>query len=140
MKEKVDISHHVSPKMFWFITLMILLLPVTMQYRLLLFGVYTKGQVVGVEHVSTLGIVNIGPDKYSIIRFSTPDGTVVQFYGPENFEYPVGRELKVVYNPKNPKECSVFSIGAIYAGRKAIVPGILFLLWMAFYLAFRTKK
>lgn len=140
MKARVDISHHVTPKLFWFVTLMILLMPVTTQYRLLLFGNYTIGEVIGNEYVRTLGMSAFGPDKYPVIQFSTADGKVVQFYGPENFDYPVGSNLRVVYNPANPTECIVFSLGAIYTGRKAITPGILFLLWMAFYLAFRTKK
>lgn len=140
MSAKVDISHHVSAKLFWFVTLMILLLPVTTQYRLLLFGNYTSGKVVGEKFVRTLGISALGPDKYPVIQFSTTDGKVIEFYGPENFDYPVGTILRVVYNPVKPTECIVFSFGAIYTGRKAIIPGILFLLWMAFYLAFRNKK
>lgn len=140
MKTQVDISHHVTPKLFWFVTLMILLLPVTTQYRLLLFGNYTAGEVVGEVYVRNFGISAFGPDKYPVIQFSTADGKVIEFYGPENFDYPVGAILRVVYNPAKPTECMVFSLGAIYTGRKAIIPGILFLLWMAFYLAFRNKK
>jgi len=119
---------------------MIILLPVTTQYRLLLFGNYTTGVVVGEEYVRTLGISALGPEKYSVIQFSTADGKVVEFYGPENFDYQVGSILRVVYNPAKPTECMVFSLGALYTGRNAIIPGILFLLWMAFYLAFRNKK
>ncbi|HOK84844.1 hypothetical protein [Tenuifilum sp.] len=140
MKTQVDISHRISPKLFWFVTLMIITLPITTQYRLLIFGEYTTGEVVGVEYEKTLGISAFGPDKYPIIVFTTLEGKSVQFYGPENFEYPKGTMLKVVYSPNNPTDCMVFSFGALYTDRKAIIPGILFLLWMAFYLAFRNKK
>lgn len=135
-----DISHRVSAKLFWFITIMILLLPITTQYRLLIFGKYTTGEVIGQEHVGTFGVSAFGPDKYPVIRFTANHSTVVQFYGPENFEYPIGTHLNVVYDPLRPTDCMVVSIGAIYTGRKAIIPGILFLLWMAFYFAFRSKK
>ena len=140
VKGKVDISHHVTAKLFWFITLMILLLPITSKYRLLIWGSYTTGVVVGEENVRYFGFSVFGPDKYPVIRFTTTDGEIIQFYGPENFEYPMGSVLKVVYNPKKPTDCMVFSIGAFYTHPKAIVPGILFILWMAFYLAFRAKK
>lgn len=119
---------------------MILLLPVATQYRLLIFGNYTVGEVIGEEYVKTLGISALGPDKFPVIQFTTSDGKVIRFYGPENFDYPVGTILRIVYNPAQPTECMVFSFGSIYTGRKAIIPGILFLLWMAFYLAFRATK
>ena len=140
MKTQVDISHRISPKLFWFVTLMIITLPITTQYRLLIFGEYTTGEVVGVEYEKTLGISAFGPDKYPIIVFTTLEGKSVQFYGLENFEYPKGTILKVVYSPNKPTDCRVFSFGALYTDLKAIIPGILFLLWMAFYLAFRNKK
>jgi len=62
MKTQVDISHRISPKLFWFVTLMIITLPITTQYRLLIFGEYTTGEVVGVEYEKTLGISAFGPD------------------------------------------------------------------------------
>lgn len=92
------------------------------------------------EYVRTLGISELGSDKYPVIQFLATDGKVIRFYGPENFDYPVGTILRIVYNPAQPTECIVFSFGAIYTGSKAIIPGVLFLLWVAFYLAFRTKK
>ncbi len=139
MKGRVDISHHVPAKLFWFITIILLSLPVTTQYRLLIFGKYTNGIVVDHKQVNDLGIATLGSDVYPVIQFKTQNEEVFQMYGFENFEYPIGTQLRVVYNPDNPKSCIIFTFGNLYTSRRAIIPGILFLLWLAFYLAFKSK-
>ncbi|QKG79248.1 DUF3592 domain-containing protein [Tenuifilum thalassicum] len=140
MKSKADISFKISRKLFWFITIMILLLPITTRYRLLIWGEYTKGVVVGVEDVQLSILQGLGPDKFPVIQFATKDRQIIEFFGPENFDYPIGKELWVVYDTENPNKNTLLTLGALYASKKSILPGILFIIWMAFYFAFKTNN
>jgi hypothetical protein len=44
-----DVSFRISRKNFWFITFLIVLLPISSKYRLLIFGKRTQGVVVANE-------------------------------------------------------------------------------------------
>lgn len=134
-----EISFRVSKTQFWIITLLILLLPVSSKYKLLIYGKKTEGVVVNHKKV-TAGLSRIGGyDIYSVIQF-TADSLTVRMYGPENTIYDIGERLTVIYDRNNPRKCIIFSLGYLYTTTGVVLPAIVLLLWLAFYLAFKERK
>ena len=134
-----EVSFRISRKNFWFITFLIILLPISSKYRLLIFGKRTQGVVVSNEVKSSAFFQSHGYDTYPVIEF-TADSLTLKMYGPENTTYEVGRRLTVIYNPNNPYSCMILTLSYFYTGRGVILPGTIMLLWISFYLTFRSKE
>ncbi len=124
----------ISRKKFILITLMFLLLPISANYRLLLFGIKTTGIVTKQEH----DITN-SRTKYSVIHFNA-DSCSIDFIGPEDVVYPVGKEVTIYYNRKNPQKFIMFNFAGLVLNNKMIVPGVFLLMWFAFYLTIRNTQ
>lgn len=125
--------------MFWVVTACLVLLPFSMSYKLLLFGVRTHGFVVPICSVDVQQAGYCVATSKSIIQFEA-DGVVVRMYGPENFEYNEGEVVDVVYLKDSPTTCMVYSLGALFVNPKSAVAGVLLIVWLAFYFAFRDKR
>jgi hypothetical protein len=133
-----DVSFRISRKNFWFITFLIVLLPISSKYRLLIFGKRTQGVVVANEVKSSAFYQSHGYDTYPVIEFTT-DSLTLRMYGPENASYEVGHRFTVIYNPDNPYSCMILTLSYFYTGRGVILPGTIMLLWISFYLTFRSR-
>jgi len=133
-----EVSFSISKLQFWIITLLILLLPISSKYKLILFGGKAEGTVVVHQKIAT-GFSRLnGYDTFAVIEFKT-DSATVRMYGPENFVYEIGDKFNVYYDKSNPKNCMILTLGFIYTGRSIVLPGIILIIWLAFYLAFREK-
>jgi hypothetical protein len=124
----------ITRKQFFIITFLFLLLPFSVNWRLFLFGGQTKAIVIK----KTLPVIenNYVPeniDKFSIIRYNV-NGLEIEFLGPENIIYPIGKEFTVFYSKKNPKEYVLFSFSGLLMNNKMLLPFALFVLWISFYL------
>jgi hypothetical protein len=125
----------ISRYQFYIITFLILLLPLSSSWKLLLFGEKTKGIVTGhiKKYVQGGNYASPSFEKTSVIQYS--DGKqYYEFYGPEEIVYPVGKEITIFYNPKKPKKFLMFNFVGLFFSQKMIFPGVLLIVWAAFYL------
>lgn len=133
-----EISFKISRLQFWIVALLILLLPLSSKYKLIIWGKKTTGKVVHHHKVGS-GLRLGGNDTFSVIQFKA-DSVTVRMYGPENTIYELGESITVFYNKNNPEDCLILTFAYIYTGRSAIIPFVLLLLWIAFYMAFKDKQ
>ena len=125
----------VSKARFYFILILILLLPVSKKYKLLLFGERTEGVVVDYAEMIHLPVNYIDWHNCAIIRFDANKETHYM-RGPEDVMYEPGRKMKVIYDRKNPSKSLIPTFTYFYSIPNALIPGILLLLWIAFYTSF----
>lgn len=125
---------------FYLITLLILLLPLSSSWRLLIFGEKTKGVVMGVRKVIVKGGLDspASLERTSIIRFTSGD-KYYEFTGPGEIIYPAGKEITVFYNPRNPEKFLMFNFAGLFLSEKMIIPGVLLIIWAAFYFTVTGK-
>lgn len=126
---------YISRRMFYFVSILFLLLPFSVNWRLFVFGKQTTGFVVRVQR-PIMGMQQ--SDSYSIIEFYTPEKTI-EVFSPENVIYPVGKKLRIFYNPENPDNNILFTFTGLFFNKKAIFPFVFFMIWMAFYSSFAKK-
>ena len=132
--------YRISKWAFGGICLLILLLPLSRHWKLLLKGERTRGTVtlyarhyeVGKDHTRY-------PVKASEIEFQV-EGVTYTTYGPANYQYEKGRQVPVFYNPEKPEVNCVATFSAIYLTNYLAVPIILLMVWYAFYLSFNNYQ
>lgn len=128
----------IKPRFFWMITILILLLPLSTKYRLIFFGERSVGRVIDYREVQSALFALSGAehDRYPIVEY-TVNGKLYRLLGPENASYDKGDTITVAYRKGEPTRAVLLKFDALYLGRSAILPGILLVLWVAFYRAFR---
>lgn len=133
-----EVSFIISKLQFWIVALLILLLPLSSKYKLIIWGEKTIGKVVHHHKVGS-GLRIRGNDTFSVIQFKA-DSVTVRMYGPENTIYELGELITVFYDKDNPENCMILTFAYIYTGRSAIIPFALLLIWIAFYIAFKEDS
>lgn len=123
---------------FYGILFLILLIPVSKKYRLLLFGVRTEGIAVGYGE-EQVRLTMPGNFDYTLFQFQTGKGSF-QIRGPENIYYELGEKVRVIYNKRDPNKCMILSFSYLYSSPNAAVTGVLLLLWIAFYTSFTKPE
>ena len=132
--------YSISKWAFRGICVLILLLPVSRHWQLLTTG----GRAVGTVTQYTSRIVEdiMGErdlQQASEIEFMV-DGVSHKTYGPKNYEYDIGRTLKVFYLRKDPTENCIATFSGFYLSNYTILPFILITVWYAFYLSFNKYR
>jgi hypothetical protein len=128
----------ISKLKFYVILILILLIPVSKKYRLLLFGIRADGIAVGYGDGNLK--TNIpGNSDYTWFRFQTEKGSY-EIRGPENVIYKPGEKARVIYNKSDPNKCMILSFSYLYSSPNAMIPGIILLLWIAFYSSFTKPE
>lgn len=125
---------NISKLKFYVILILILLIPVSKKYRLLIFGVRTEGIAVGYGENEIRSTAPAYFD-HTLFRFDTEKGSF-EIRGPENIIYNLGEKARVIYDKKNPNKCMILSFAYLYSAPNAMIPGVLLLLWIAFYTSF----
>ena len=128
--------YSISKWAFYGISVLILILPVSRQWKLLVDGEKSTGIVIAYNrllHENRNGDVTI--EYASEIHFQV-EGKSVKAYGPMNLEYTPGRTLKVMYDPEDPSSNCVLTFSGFYLNNYSVLPLILLVLWGAFYLSF----
>lgn len=128
----------ISKFKFYVILFLILLIPVSKKYRLFLFGIRTEGIAVGYGETRSKSGLPASFD-YTLFRFDTQKGSF-EIRGPENFIYKIGEKKKVIYDKRNPGKCIIPTFSYLYLTPNAVIPGLLLLLWIAFYTSFTTPE
>lgn len=133
-----ELTVYISPTTFVVITVCLLMLPVSMRYRLLLFGEKTEGVVVPTHMAVFNKTISAYPHRGAIIRFNA-DSSTYQLVGPENTHYDVGESVTVIYSPHNPTNCVVYSFSGLFLDVRLAVSVPLLVVWLAFYFVFGAK-
>ncbi len=128
----------ISKLKFYVILFLILLIPVSKKYRLLIFGTWTEGIAVGYGENAIRPTAPVRFD-HTLFRFDTEKGSF-EIRGPENIIYKPGEKTKVIYDKRHPDKCMIFSLAYLYSAPNAIIPGVLLLLWIAFYTSFTKPE
>jgi hypothetical protein len=132
--------YRISKWAFGGICILILLLPVSRHWRLLITGERTTGTVT--QYVRQVMEDRQG-DKYlkeaSEIEF-VADGVSHKTLGPENYEYKTGRSLKLIYDPEDPSHNCIVTFSGFYLSNYTVLPIILITFWYAFYLSFNKRR
>jgi hypothetical protein len=126
----------ISKLQFYVILFLILLIPVSKKYRLLIFGIRTEGIAVGYGEMRT---TSPGSFDYTLFQFQTEKGSF-EIRGPENVIYEMGEKARIIYNKRNPNKCMILSFTYLYESPNAMMSGILVLLWIAFYTSFAKPE
>ncbi len=130
--------YSISKWAFYGISLLILILPVSRQWKLLVAGEKSTGTVIAYNrllHENRNGDVTI--EYASEIHFQV-EGKSVKAYGPMNLEYTPGRTLNVMYDPEDPSNNCLLTFSSLYLNNYSVLPLILLTLWGAFYLSFNN--
>ena len=128
----------VSQLKFYVILFLILLIPISKKYRLLLFGIRTEGIAVGYGEGEARTSAPANFD-YTLFQFHTEKGDF-EIRGPENVMVELGEKARVIYNKRNPNMCMIFSFAYIYSTPNSLVPGFILILWIAFYSSFAKPE
>jgi hypothetical protein len=128
----------ISKLKFYAILVLILLIPVSKKYRLLIFGVWTEGIAVGYGE-NEIRSASPAYFDHTLFRFETEKGSYT-IRGPENIIYDLGSRTRVIYEKKDPDKCMILSFSYLYSGPNAMVPGVLLLVWIAFYTSFTRPE
>jgi hypothetical protein len=130
--------YSISKWAFYGICLLIILLPASRNWQLLLRGRTATG-VTGAYEVFILE-GRVGGDRMEYAsNISFPcKGTTYITRGPLNYQYRPGRTVKVRYDPADPNHNCLLTFSGIYLNNYAILPLILLTVWGAFYLSFNN--
>ena len=132
--------YSISKWAFRGICVLILLLPVSRHWQLLTTGSRTTGIVT--QYTARIVEDIMGErdlEQASEIEFEV-NGAVHKTYGPKNYEYDVGRSLKVFYMRKDPSHNCIATFSGFYLSNYTILPLILITVWFAFYLSFNNYR
>jgi len=132
--------YSISKWAFRAICLLILLLPVSRHWQLLTTGGRAKGTVTEFTMRIVEDIMKERDLEHaSEIEFEV-DGVIHKTYGPRDYEYDVGRSVKVFYMQKDPSHNCVATFSGFYMSYYTVLPIILLTVWYAFYLSFNNYR
>lgn len=132
--------YSISRWAFYGICLLILFLPVSRQWELLLRGRSATGTVGPFErHLMERRIGEEEVEMASTIEFES-GGVTYATRGPWNYEYRTGRTVKVRYDPQDPHRNCILTFTGLYLNNYSILPLILITVWAAFYLSFNNYR
>ena len=128
----------ISSKKFWYITILILLLPIGIHWKLFINGRYTSGKVIG-YHILDFNnkiilketVKNV--DLVSIINVTMNNDTLI--YAPKNIIYAIDKSVSIIYNPKKQSDYIILSFSGLYLSPKGAFSLIILIFWFAFLLA-----
>ena len=130
----------ISKKQFYIITVLFLLLPFSLQWKLFLFGTKTTWIVVRHTHpYSTFAANTESRSTYSIIQFEA-NNKQIEFRGLEDLKYPIGKKVNIIYNTRKPSQFVMLNFAGLFLSNKMIIPVVFLIIWFAFYLTIRQTQ
>ena len=128
---------HISPKKFWIVFVLFLLMPFSIHWKLIAFGKKTTGVAVLQVTEDTPLVENIfSGSTFTLVEFNVGDSSY-SFHTPEDVKYEPGEKIPILYNTHNPEQYIMFNFAGLVLSPKMYLPAILLLIWIAFY---RTVK
>lgn len=133
-------EYSISKWAFVAICLLIISLPVARHWKILTSGEKAQGTVFDtVIHKKEL----LGGESriyYTSEIVFQANGTPQKAYGPANYEYTIGRKVKVIYKKGNPSENCILTFSGFYLDGYTVLPIILLVVWAAFYMSFNNYQ
>ena len=128
--------YSIRKTIFWLVLALILILPVSRHWRLMVFGERTTGTVHPVSLHRKLNFVGETELYYvNDISFIAGDSVYIM-PAPTQYELEPGRKLTVFHRKKNPRDYFAFNLACLYFTPYSILLVILPIVWYAFYLSF----
>jgi len=132
--------YSISRWAFYGICILILVLPVSRQWKLLFRGETSRG--VAGKYQVFVKAHEIGEDEIkhaSAVEF-TVDGETYVTRGPANYQYREGRAIRVRFDPEDPGHNCLLTFTGLYLNDYSILPLFLLIVWGAFYLSFNNYR
>jgi len=120
---------------YYFINLLIILLPLYGNWDLIVDGQRCTGTVVDIKEFKQ----QLFYESFPIINYRVGEKSY-QIKGPENADYPVGSKLELIYPQDKPSKAIIFSVSGFLSQWYSVLAFILLILWNAFYLSFLKDK
>lgn len=132
---------------FWLITILIILIPVSKEFKLLLWGTRTSGEVVSLKISHNKSSPNGSRAEREadydfmcvVIEFKTKDA-VVRMNGPAYVKYDLGERVTIIYDDKNPAHCIMPTLAYLYSIQHSLWLIPILMVWIAFYTSFAPPK
>jgi hypothetical protein len=132
--------YSISKWAFWGICLLIVILPVSRHWKLLTTGERVDGTVTGMV-IRPLETRVVEPEiSYVCEIVFEADDSLHRAFGPPNFEYATGRNIRVYYDPADPSRNCLFTFSGFYLESYTALPVALLMVWAAFYLSFNNYR
>jgi hypothetical protein len=112
-----------------------MLLPISKQWKLLIFGVRTTGVAVDYKILNSRAEYNSEYAKTTIFQYKVGN-TAYRILGPSNSVYELGEERRIIYDQKRPSKSMIPSLAYLYSFHRIIIPILILLVWIAFYTSF----
>ena len=130
--------YSISKGVFFGICLLILILPLSRQWKLITGGVRDSGTVTQFTMIVHENFTGEKEIRYvSEVEFNAA-GKTYRAHGPSGIEYKVGRSIKLIYNPNDPSKNCLLTFTGIYLSNYLVIPLVLLIVWTAFYLSFNS--
>ena len=131
-------TYSISGWTFAIVSLLILALPLSRKWRLIIRGEKANGVVSVYKPVVRKHSDDSKTLDYaSEVLFRVGDSTYAA-RGPEGIRYERGRRVTVLYDPEDPGRNSILTFSALYLSDYSALPLVLLILWSAFYLSFNN--
>ncbi len=132
--------YSISHWAFYGICFLILALPVSRHWRLLVGGKSAPGEVQQFErHLMERRFGENEMEWASTVAYESGGRTYLT-HGPWNYPYREGRTVKVRYDPDDPARHCLLTFSWFYLDNYTILPLILITVWGAFYLSFNNYR
>ena len=130
----------VTKAQFYIISILILLIPVSKEYKLYLFGETAEGVVLGSgsyfqEYSTRYNGSGVRKLYNTMLSFEYDNGDYLCVSNMD-LDLPIGEKKTILFNKENPKESILANPMYLYASRNIIWVAILFIIWHAFYWSF----
>ena len=116
---------------YYFINLLILLAPIYGNWDLITKGKRCQGIVVDIKEIKQ----QLFYETYPQINYKVGN-KIYLIEGPENADYPIGKQLELVYPENNPSGAIIYSLSGFLSQWYTVLAFVLLILWNAFYLSF----
>jgi hypothetical protein len=133
-------AYSISRWAFLGICFLILILPVSRHWKLLISGERTRGTVTAF----TLRISEKRMDERDLVQASEIEfkvaGITYKTYGPDDYEYKTGRSVTIFYKRDEPEVNCVATFTGFYLNNYMVLVIVLLIIWYAFYLSFNNYR
>jgi len=116
---------------YYFINLLILLAPIYGNWDLITKGKRCQGTVVDIKEIKQ----QLFYETYPQINYKVGN-KIYLIEGPENADYPIGKQLELVYPENKPSGAIIYSLSGFLSQWYTVLAFVLLILWNAFYLSF----
>jgi len=120
---------------YYFINLLIILIPIYGNWDLIRDGKRCTGTVVDIKEIKQ----QLFYESYPIISYQVGEKSY-QIKGPENADYALGTKLELIYPEDKPSGAIIYSVLGFLSQWYSVLALVLLIFWNAFYLSFLKDR